>query len=350
MIHISFLHPLTRKQFWSKPLVRLTVLGLALWGIFISLLVIGEAHRGELIGWGSIIPLAIFLFDIFFGLLIPRVRVRPRPFLAYLTRALLIIAVSWLPAGALMFLFTHETGAAMQMALYHVFFQLIVTLPLAWILYGYQHRRDKEVVELKKELGQTHAGFDFLRSQINPHFLFNALNTLYGTALVEGSERTAEGILMLSDMMRFMLRENMEERIRLSREIDYLNNYISLQRLRTDANERVRVEAVIEAPEQEFTIAPMLLIPFVENAFKHGISFRHDSRIMIQLEIKNDILYFDVHNAKAARPEHDPERGKSGIGLNNVRQRLQLIYPDRHELLIRETAQDFFVHLVIRLT
>jgi LytS/YehU family sensor histidine kinase len=93
----------------------------------------------------------------------------------------------------------------------------------------------------------------------------------------------------------------------------------------------------------------MLLIPFVENAFKHGISFREPSFIRISLEVDGDQLNFDVHNSRHLLRENDPEKDKSGIGLPNVRQRLTLLYPDRHELVIRETRKEFFVHLSIKL-
>ena len=203
---------------------------------------------------------------------------------------------------------------------------------------------------LKKDLGQTLSNFDFLRSQINPHFLFNALNTIYGTALQEGAERTGEGVQRLGDMMRFMLQENMQDKISLAREIEYLNNYISLQKLRTDASPMIKIEANIEQPLLPVQIAPMLLIPFVENAFKHGISFREPSHIKVALEVKEQVLNFDVYNSKHPRPESDPEKDKSGIGLNNVKQRLALTYPGKHELIIRETGKEFFVHLTIKLS
>ncbi|HEY0059521.1 MAG TPA: histidine kinase, partial [Flavisolibacter sp.] len=189
-----------------------------------------------------------------------------------------------------------------------------------------------------------------LRSQINPHFLFNALNTIYGTAIQEGAERTSEGVQKLGDMMRFMLQENMQDKISLSRDIEYLNNYISLQKLRTDPNPIIRIEADIEAPVRPVEIAPMLLIPFVENAFKHGISFREASFIRVSLQTRNNVLEFDVNNSKHVRAANDPEKDKSGIGLTNVKQRLQLLYPGKHELVIRENAREFFVHLTIRLS
>jgi LytS/YehU family sensor histidine kinase len=96
-------------------------------------------------------------------------------------------------------------------------------------------------------------------------------------------------------------------------------------------------------------IAPMLLIPFIENAFKHGISLREESQIRVSLELNQSTLYFDVFNTKHIRPENDPEKNSNGIGLMNVKQRLQLVYPGKHELVIRETTHDYFVHLVINL-
>ena len=150
-------------------------------------------------------------------------------------------------------------------------------------------------------------------------------------------------------MMRFMLRENLQEKISLSREIDYLENYIALQKLRTDSNPAVHIQTSIDSRETIFQIAPMLLIPFVENAFKHGISFREPSHIKVTLEIKDRTLYFDVYNSKHQRQHNDPEKDKSGIGLENVKQRLKLLYANRHELIIRDTTSEFFIHLTIQL-
>lgn len=238
---------------------------------------------------------------------------------------------------------------AVEGTMINTFAQLFFTAPLLWILYRRQRKSRDEVLYLRRELGQSNANIDFLRSQINPHFLFNVLNTIYGTAIQEGAERTSTAVEKLGDMMRFMLHENMQEKIGLSREIDYLNNYISLQRLRTDGNASLQVEAYIEQPETLLQIAPMLLIPFVENAFKHGISFREPSHIKVTLEVRDNTLYFDMYNSKHTRPEHDPEKDSNGIGLTNVRQRLQLLYPQKHELMVRETAKDYFVHLTLQL-
>jgi two-component system LytT family sensor kinase len=150
--------------------------------------------------------------------------------------------------------------------------------------------------------------------------------------------------------MRFMLQENVQEKISLVRDLEYLNNYISLQRLRTDINPNIKIQIALQQEvSSSVQIAPMLLIPFIENAFKHGISLREESQIRISLELKESTLYFDVFNTKHVRYENDPERHSNGIGLMNVKQRLQLVYPNKHELVIRETANDYFVHLVINL-
>jgi LytS/YehU family sensor histidine kinase len=260
-----------------------------------------------------------------------------------------VLLLAYLPVALLIVLITEEGDLAFSISLFNAAFQALITAPLSWVLYNRQIQGKEEVHLLKKELGQTHANFDFLRSQINPHFLFNALNTIYGTAIQEKAERTSEAVEMLGEMMRFMLQENMQEKIPLAREVEYLNNYIGLQRLRTDPTPGISIQTQIEKPIGAIQISPMLLIPFVENAFKHGISLREPSHIIISLEMRGHTLHFDVHNSKHEKPGNDPEKNKSGIGLSNVKQRLQLFYPSRHELIIRETAKEFFVHLTMQL-
>jgi LytS/YehU family sensor histidine kinase len=227
-------------------------------------------------------------------------------------------------------------------------FQICVITPITWLLYKRQLKGNEQLNILKSRLKQSDASFDFLRSQINPHFLFNALNTIYGTALQENAERTGEAVQKLGDMMRFMLRENIQEKISLRREIDYLNNYIDLQKLRTVNHPHINIKTEIQPPIHPIEIAPMLLIPFVENAFKHGISFREPSYINITLQTAENNLDFQLHNSKHSKQANDPEADKTGIGLVNVRHRLELLYPGKHELVIRETEKVFFVRLTIQ--
>lgn len=321
-----------------------------LWLIGLLLLIAAAADRFIIALWAGLVSSSILIYTYSYYFLIPASLKKRNPYRSYAWKIILILLVSILPVDVLALLITRYQDNAFALSCFNAAFQLFLTVPLSWIVFKRMIKGNEEIYVLKKELGQTHASFDFLRSQINPHFLFNALNTIYGTAIQEGAERTGEGVEKLGDMMRFMLQENMQEKIALSREIDYLNNYISLQKLRTDPNPIITIDAAIEQPVQPIQIAPMLLIPFVENAFKHGISFREPSQIRISLELRDRTLYFDVSNSKHVRPENDPEKNKSGIGLTNVKQRLQLLYPKKHELIIRDTAKDFFVHLTIQLT
>ena len=319
------------------------------WLISMFVLVIFEVGTEITLAWGIIAPLGILLYSYSFYSLIPKSIKKRRPFLRYMLKVTLLLLIFLFPVFLLAVLSTRAEDVASGIAAFNFAFQLLVTAPLSWILYKRYLKGNEEIHVLQTELGRSNANLDFLRSQINPHFLFNAMNTLYGTAIQEGAERTSEGIQKLSDMMRFMLQENVQEKIPLAKEIDYLENYISLQKLRIDANPVVQLQTDIQVPDNFYQIAPMLLIPFVENAFKHGISFREPSHIKLALELKDGKLYFDVNNSKHARAERDPEKDKSGIGLENVKQRLKLLYANRHELLIRETGKEFFVHLVLQL-
>ncbi len=224
-------------------------------------------------------------------------------------------------------------------------------IPLTYVLYFGQRKQRKEVFGLQKELGRTSADLKLLQSQVNPHFLFNMMNTLYGVALQENAERTATGIQKLGDMMRFMIHENQQERILLSRELAYLKEYIDLQKLRIADLPSIEISSII--PDQvldRYYIAPMLLIPFVENAFKHGISFAQQSWIRVQLELDGEILKLSVYNSIHSRGlEGDLESAQSGIGLENVKQRLHLLYPHTHQLNIEQTQREFFIFLTLGL-
>jgi two-component system, LytTR family, sensor kinase len=228
-------------------------------------------------------------------------------------------------------------------------FQLFITTPLTWVLY--QQRRDK-ILQLRgseKALVKSRTDLQFLRSQINPHFLFNVLNTLYGTALQENAERTAGGIQKLGDMMRFMLHENHLDFIDMSREVDYLKNYIALQKLRTQGASEIIIEDKINGGGCRHKIAPMLLIPLVENAFKHGISLQERSWIRIDLHCNEKQIFFEVRNSMHAKQADDPEKERSGIGIRNVLERLKLIYPGKFNTEMNGDGKEFFIRLSIEL-
>jgi two-component system LytT family sensor kinase len=227
---------------------------------------------------------------------------------------------------------------------------LALTAGLSWAVYLTNAKTYQQLSTLKTALGASDANLQFLRSQINPHFLFNVLNTLYGTALKEKAEKTGEGIQKLGDMMRFMLHENNQDIIPLSREMEYLHNYIDLQNLRVALSDNIEIKTDITDKYNTLNIAPMLLIPFIENAYKHGLSFKQRSWINISLQLTDGVLQLDVYNSLHQGKENDPEKERSGIGLENVKQRLQLLYPQKHELVIRQNASEFFIHLTLQLS
>ncbi|MET0462129.1 MAG: histidine kinase [Chitinophagaceae bacterium] len=226
---------------------------------------------------------------------------------------------------------------------------MVVTIPVSWLIFVQQREKISELLQLQQKLGQTTADLSFLRSQINPHFLFNTLNTLYGTALQENATRTSTGIQRLGDMMRFMLHENHKDQIPLTREIEYVQHYIALQSLRIVNTPGVRIETSIDESQCQYSIAPMLLIPFIENAFKHGIRLTKPSYIIIKFHCDTSGIHLDVVNSHHPKNTGPDQEEHSGVGLENVKQRLQLIYPDRYSLFIQEDDAAFQVRLFIQL-
>ena len=195
-----------------------------------------------------------------------------------------------------------------------------------------QIKQEKQQERLKSELA-------FLRSQISPHFIFNVLNSI--VYLIRSKSDLAEPVtIRLSDLMRYMLYESENTHITLDQELSYLTNYIALQKLRFE--EDVEIIYRTEGTATFQMIEPMLMIPFVENAFKHGIGMIRKPVIEIDLQISDKDLHFSVKNKIA--PENTSDKTSNpGIGLRNVRRRLELLYPDRHHLEIQTNQQGWFV-------
>jgi len=318
------------------------------WLVVFFLLISINANVGFIALWGTAVLLAIGIYWSSANWIIPEIIRRRQGFKHYMGRIVLVVLLAIIFIAILTQPLGHNIAPPLIML--NLAIQILLVAPLSWQIYKRRSASNAELYRLKSELGQSAASYTMLQAQINPHFLFNALNTLYGTALQENADRTGEGIQQLGDMMRFMLHENMQQSIPLSREIDYLHNFIALQQLRTQTSPDIVIQNEIPRYIGGLQITPMLLIPFVENAFKHGISLREPSHIKMSLNIQANTLYFDVHNSIHIKPDNDPEKGQSGIGLINLRQRLNLVYPKRHELIIRETGNEFFVHLTLQLS
>ncbi|NRB65110.1 MAG: histidine kinase [Saprospiraceae bacterium] len=207
-------------------------------------------------------------------------------------------------------------------------------------------RQLKDKQELETKTMQTE--LRFLKSQINPHFLFNTLNNLYALTLKK-SDLAPEIVIKLSEMMRYMLYECNEKKVLLSKEIHYIRNYLDLESLRQGKNVDISFE--VEGHVGQLHIAPLLFIPFLENAFKHGLNNHIDHGfVKAKMRIENRTVHFFIENTKApVRPQPDPNRRSGGIGLVNVHRRLNLIYPERYDMKIDNNPNTYAVELTIEL-
>lgn len=206
--------------------------------------------------------------------------------------------------------------------------------------------REDAVKMMEKK--QVESELNFLKSQINPHFLFNTLNSIYSLALKK-SDQTAEVVLKLSDLLRYILYECNAERILLSKEIETLNNYIELERIRTRSTDRIRFS--VNGEPGQIKVAPLIWISFVENAFKHGMgSLASEGFVNIEMDITPGALIFKcMNNFGESKPVYAPNANNvGGIGMENLKKRLALIYPERHKLKIEKKEGIFFVELILK--
>lgn len=207
-----------------------------------------------------------------------------------------------------------------------------------------KHEREKQ--DLEKQNIQSE--LKFLKSQINPHFLFNTLNSIYALALKK-SDNAPEMVIKLSEMLRYMLYECNEKKVTLEKEINYIQNYMSLEKIRH--GDKLNIQFNVIGNPQGHMVSPLMFVPFLENAFKHGASNHLDTGfIESRLEIKNnDILFFIENSKPAAIPEINHKVKSGGIGLNNVKRRLNIIYPSKHALNIAEKPNSYEVNLILNL-
>ena len=203
----------------------------------------------------------------------------------------------------------------------------------------------REKQELQTQTMQSE--LRFLKSQINPHFLFNTLNNLYALTLKK-SDKAPEIVIKLSEMMRYMLYECNEKSVLLSKEVNYLKNYLDLERLRQGKNVEIRFD--IKGNIGDLQIAPLMFIPFLENSFKHGLN-NHISKgfVDIRLNVEEKNIHFYIENSKPDSLPIQDHRRSGGIGLVNIHRRLNLLYPNQYQLEIDDNPNSYAVNLQIEL-
>jgi hypothetical protein len=228
------------------------------------------------------------------------------------------------------------------------FYQSMLLFAVIWLLstaiqitseWLQSEKRSKEI-----EAERLNTELSLLKSQINPHFLFNTLNSIYSLALSK-SDMTAEAVIKLSNLMRYVIDDAQHDKVPLHKELDYLRHFVELQKIRMGNNLEVKLE--INENENHHFIAPLLLMPFVENAFKYGVSYHEKSMIEVYVSVNSNKLSLQVKNNVFKNKNETKET--SGIGITNTKQRLQHLYNNSHQLKINQTATTFEVTLNLML-
>lgn len=239
-------------------------------------------------------------------------------------------------SGASPFKMARKTYGPIFSAIFIFGISTSITITSEWFK-NEKRRKEMENEKLISELS-------FLKSQVSPHFLFNTLNNIYSLSL-SNSGQTSEAVLKLSHLLRYMLYESQDKLVSIRKEVDYLQNYIELQKIRLTREVEILFE--VKGDFGSRMIEPMLLIPFVENAFKHGVNYSEKSFVHILLEVTEKKLHFRVENSSF--PKNKEKKENSGIGLVNVEKRLDLLYPGDYALKIEPAGNKFTVDLTMNL-
>lgn len=332
----------------AQPAVRWLFL-LSFWALWMALpfIMFDEDDARHQVFFFKILPATftnVILFFICAEWLGPRL-LRQRRLGTYLVIVLLVSIAFALLQGFMKnwLLYPDHKGVPFHIfrGLANVFFAAALGVGYALVRHTLQQdkaRQDEQQERLRSELS-------FLRSQISPHFIFNILNSI--VFLIRSKSPQAEPVtLQLSALMRYLLYESGTAQIPLEKELGYLKNYVELQKIRFE--EDVDIQLRVEGTPGGQIIEPMLMIPFVENAFKHGVGMVNHPLIDIYLKIEDNNLYFSVKNKITPEPPDEKDEN-SGIGLHNVRRRLELLYPGAHVLNIEEAGGWFEAQLQLSL-
>jgi len=303
------------------------------------------------------LPVTIMTTYIFIYRIIPRYLIPKKylPFGLYTLAAFVIsafyITISTFYAKVLTSGYDYQDSFPITKSLIYIMISvyLVVVLASAFSLLKYNYSTAAKNEELKNrileaQLKLKEQELQYLKMQIHPHFLFNSLNTIYGLSLAN-HPTTSEMILQLSDLLDYILYQTKKPVVLLKDEIRHISNYIHLEKKRFQ--DLLIVDFEIEEFAEEIQIAPMLLLPFVENCFKHGRSAYGKLEISIKLKVKNEQLIFMIENSKA---QLSAENSENGIGLENIKRRLDLLYENNYQLDIKNSTDHYHVKLILKLS
>ena len=231
--------------------------------------------------------------------------------------------------------FFHNTFYNLSIALFYVAFGVALQL-------SREYYAQRDVIR-KIEIEKLNTELEYLKAQINPHFIFNSINTIY-FQIDKKNSQARETLSAFSEMLRYQLYECNGREIQVEKEVGYLKNYVELQRMRKDENYIITFLPGNDL--QGFAIAPLMLIPFVENAFKHVSHFPTNNEVRVELWREGDLFQFKVFNTRDSKAA---KNGMGGIGLRNVQRRLELIYNGRHTLHFNTNPESYEVHLTLKI-
>lgn len=322
--------------------------------VFFTMLMTGQNGSLSVLGVVRIlINITFYMLVVYInlGYLIPKY-LNQKNFMTYVMLLLAMVAV-FTPIKVLLLYITFEDAEPREMLVMnqHTIFLLLFLIAggstIIKIISDWQkHQRDRKDLETRRMQSEI----KFLKSQINPHFLFNTLNSLYALTLMK-SDKAPEIVIKLSEMMRYMLYESNERRVPLQKEVNYIENYLELETLRQSG--RPDIQFNLEGNISEQTIAPLLFIPFLENSFKHGLNHQiNEGYVHVTLKVLENKLLLRIVNSKPSNPQTAPPTDKKsgGIGLVNVQRRLNLLYPNQFKLDIIENETEHIVELSLALT
>ncbi len=292
---------------------------------------------------------------IFYGnsqILLPKILKKKLNLRTYILSIILIVLLLSFLEGMADFLFNKLSNpfwdnVSVELSTEYFDFTLFINLIFLILSFGYGFALQWYSNEtLKRKLIQDNiqTELNMLKTQVKPHFLFNTLNNIFGLANKNNDPLVANSIAKLADIMRYQTYESKDGKIVLSKELEYLKNYIDLQKLRFTKDDEINIEFNIKGDPESVFIEQLILLPLVENAFKHGVSLQNKTEIILNLEVEKNKLKFRVKNTINPLKNRSVKED-SGIGLDNLKKRLKLLYPNKNKLIIKEDLNHFDVFL-----
>ncbi len=323
--------------------MRLRVLyHLAFWSFFILLFwqQNPDANTRDILTWFILLGVSASVVYANLYILFPKFLFK-RNYLVYL---LLLVLTIGLGAFILWFIIP-SANANFNLPLFQHFINLFFIFVITSSFKFFREYLRKQELLIKVENEQLKTELALLKSQVNPHFLFNTLNNLYGLITQNQNQQASDVTLKLADLMRYLLESSKTDLVNLNKEIQFIDDYLSLEKIRL--SQKTDINFTVSGMNKELFVAPLLFIPLVENAFKHGLNtILADSFAHFSLSVQGNELFFEAINSVEKSTGNSE---KSATGLENLKKRLQLIYPHKHQLDIEQTSNQFKVILHIQL-